>query len=207
MKNIRSKTFTLLGFLFILCAVVLTAYNVYDADRAEKNAGTVGAQLKTEIAAEKQEISNTAENETLPPAYMLNPDMEMPVKSIDGRDYIGLIEIPAFGLSLPVLSELSDSGLRIGPSRYKGSAYSDDMIICAHNYSSHFRNLRNLKTGDEIIFTDIDGNAFRYAVASIETLLPTSIEEMESGDWALTLFTCTIGGSYRITVRCDKITN
>ena len=28
------------------------------------------------------------------------------------------------------------------------------------------------------------------------------VEAMESGDWALTLFTCTIGGKTRVTVRC-----
>lgn len=207
MKSIQSKAFTFLGVIFIICAVVLTAYNIYDASRAEKNANTVSAQLKTEIPTINQEVIYTPENEPVLPAFMLNPDMEMPVKSIEGRDYIGLLEIPVFGLSLPVLSELTDSGLRISPSRYKGSAYSDDLIIGAHNYTSHFSNLRNLSQGDEIIFTDIDGNVFRYTVSSTETLLPTSIEEMQSGDWALTLFTCTFGGSYRITVRCDRVLN
>ena len=38
----------------------------------------------------------------------------------------------------------------------------------------------------------------------IETLKPRAIEEMDSGEWDLTLFTCTIGGSYRVTVRCEK---
>lgn len=207
MKSLQSKIFTFLGVICIICAVGITVFNIYDASMAEKNANAVTAQLKTEIPSTPPALSYPSENEPVLPAFMLNPDMEMPVTTINGRDYIGLLEIPAFGLSLPVLSELTDAGLRVSPSRYKGSAYSDDLIIGAHNYTSHFSNLRNLTQGDEIAFTDIDGNVFRYIVASTETLLPTSIEEMESGDWDLTLFTCTFGGSYRITVRCDKAIN
>ena len=207
MKSLQSKIFTLLGVICIICAVGITAFNIYDAEMAEKNAGSVSSQLKTEIPTTSPSVSYTSENEPVLPAYVLNPDMEMPVKSINGRDYIGLLEIPAFGLSLPVLSELTYAGLRVSPARYKGSAYSDDLIIGAHNYTSHFSNLRNLTQGDEIIFTDIDGNVFRYTVSSTETLLPTSIEEMVSGDWELTLFTCTFGGSYRITVRCERVLN
>ena len=36
----------------------------------------------------------------------------------------------------------------------------------------------------------------------METLMPTAVEEMESGDWDLTLFTCTVGGRTRVAVRC-----
>ena len=32
--------------------------------------------------------------------------------------------------------------------------------------------------------------------------MPTSVQEMTDGDWDLTLFTCTVGGKSRVTVRC-----
>jgi sortase A len=38
----------------------------------------------------------------------------------------------------------------------------------------------------------------------LEILRPTAVEEMISGDWDLTLFTCTIGGATRVTIRCEK---
>ena len=56
--------------------------------------------------------------------------------------------------------------------------------------------------GDEITFTDVDGNMFGYEVIELETLSPFAIEEMTGGNWDLTLFTCTVGGQYRVTVRC-----
>ena len=43
---------------------------------------------------------------------------------------------------------------------------------------------------------------FGYEVIELETLSPFAIEEMTGGNWDLTLFTCTVGGQYRVTVRC-----
>lgn len=59
-----------------------------------------------------------------------------------------------------------------------------------------------------IIFTlkeVMDGNVFTYKMVEQETLLPTSIDAMESGDWDLTLFTCTVGGQSRVTIRFELI--
>ena len=53
-------------------------------------------------------------------------------------------------------------------------------------------------------FTDVDGNVFAYNVAEIQILKPTAIEDMVSEDWDLSLFTCTLGGRTRLTVRCDR---
>ena len=41
-------------------------------------------------------------------------------------------------------------------------------------------------------------------VDTIETVGGTDIEKMESGDWDLTLFTCTTGGKARAAVRCKE---
>lgn len=46
---------------------------------------------------------------------------------------------------------------------------------------------------------------FEYEVVSLEILIPEDVEPMEEGDWDLTLFTCTIGGKTRITVRCARM--
>ena len=59
--------------------------------------------------------------------------------------------------------------------------------------------------GDRVTFTDVDGNVFLYSVAEIQILQPGDVEEMLSGGWALTLFTCTLGGRTRVTVRCEEV--
>lgn len=136
------------------------------------------------------------------PAFVRYPDMEMPTREIDGRTYIGMLEVPALELSLPVMSEWSYPRLKKAPCRYVGSIYSKDLIICGHNYDRHFGRLKDLAVGEEVRFTDMDGNVFIYAISGREQLGKFAVEEMLAGDWDLTLFTCTKGGQYRVTVRC-----
>lgn len=201
----RSKIFISFGCILLSVALALTVYNLYDDTRAAEKAVEAVNKLQAEMPSLRYDSDD--ENSVLSsdlPAYVLNPEMEMPIKKIDGIEYIGTLEIPALGLVLPVISELTDYSLKMAPSRYKGSLYMGDLIIGAHNYRSHFSNLGNLPIGSDVIFTDVDGNVFSFVSVITETLRPTDIEEMESGEWDLTLFTCTFGGQYRITVRCEK---
>ena len=56
-----------------------------------------------------------------------------------------------------------------------------------------------------LIFTDTDGNRFRFQTADVEVLEPADTEKMTAGEWPLTLFTCTPGGQSRLAVRCQPI--
>ena len=133
--------------------------------------------------------------------------MEMPVIEINGQRYIGQLEIPKLGLTLPIMDSWSYPKLRIAPCRYQGSAYKNDLIIAGHNYQRHFGQLKTLVSGDQMIFMDVEGHLFVYEVTEMEVLDPTAVEAMQSGDWDLTLFTCTYGGQSRVTLRCKKIVN
>ena len=139
------------------------------------------------------------------PDYVLNPQLPMPETVIDGNAYIGKLELPELGIKLPVMSDWSYPKLKKAPCRYQGSAYTGDLIIAGHNYKRHFNGLKRMKTGSRVIFTDEAGNVFRYSVAKIERLDGYAVEQMEAGDWDLTLFTCTAGGSVRLTLRCKQI--
>lgn len=202
MAKTKYKVMLGAGLLLIAAALALAAYNVIDAQRAARSAAQALealSQTTAVSAAEPEEAS--ADNA---PAYLADPEMPMPTVSFDGNDYIGRVDIPSLGLSLPVISEWSYPRLKIAPCRYTGSAYLDNLIIAAHNYSSYFGNLNRLNTGDTVTFTDVDGNQFTYAVSLIEDLPGTAIEEMQAGEWDLTLFTCTLGGRSRVTVRCER---
>lgn len=132
---------------------------------------------------------------------VLNPDRPMPDVEIDGYNYIGLLEIPVLNLELSVMESWDYERMRIAPCRYSGSAYKNNLIIAAHNYTSHFGTLRDLQPGDQVHFTDMDGSVFTYTVSQTTLLDGTAVEKMESGTWDLTLFTCTLGGQARVTVR------
>ena len=177
------------GLLLLAAALCLTLWNLEESRAAE----TAARQTLTVLETPQPEIQQ---------AKMPAPEAEMPTKEIDGNLYVGTLEIPALEVKLPVISEWDYTRLKIAPCRYKGSAYRGDLIIAAHNYQSHFGGLHRLKAGDSVIFTDAAGNRFTYAVSQTEQLSGAAIEEMEAGDWDLTLFTCTVGGAARVTVRC-----
>ena len=186
-----------LGLLLIAAALFLSAYNEMESHEARNSAQQVIAQmcqtLPTETAAETEAPAV--------PEYLLDADREMPVQTINGRDYIGVLTIPSLELELPVLSQWDYPALKVAPCRYSGSLYQDNLIICAHNYASHFGKIKNLRVGDTAIFTDMAENVVRFQLAAQETIQPEDLEAMEAGDWDLTLFTCTVGGQSRVTVR------
>lgn len=196
-----------LGLVLLLAAAGLTGWNLYEGYRAQQSSQQLVQQLEAVVPpapAVKPEVQPNAAGEVEIPDYILNPHMNMPEIDIDGRAYIGTLELPSLGLEFPIISRWSYGGLRVSPCRYTGSAYSDDLVLAAHNYNSHFGKLKTLHEGDSVFFTDTDGNRFAYTVAVKETLMPTAVEEMTDSGYPLTLFTCTLGGSYRVTIRCDK---
>lgn len=198
------------GLLMIAAALLLSMNNLWDSKRAATAASEAVEELDAVIP------TNAPTEETLPAAvettvdpnealiqdYILDPGRDMPVETVKGRDYIGTVEIPKLKLSLPVLAAYDEPGLKVAPCRFSGSAYLNDMVICAHNYDKHFGRLRKLVEEDEVSFTDIDGNVFLYRVTALEQLKPDQTEDMITGDWDLTLFTCNFSGGTRLTVRC-----
>jgi sortase A len=191
-KSKTARTLMLMGCLLLCAAAALTAYNVVSEARADTRAEKTVETLKTVIPA-RTDTETTAK--------------QMQTITVDGNTYIGYISIPALNIDLPVNSEWSYPLLKKAPCRYKGSVFTDDLIIAGHNYQRHFGGLKLLQTGDEVDFTDADGIVYKYTVSSVEKLTGKDVQGMEDGDWDLTLFTCTIGGAYRVTVRCQRADN
>ena len=195
------------GLILVTAAVLLLVYNLWDGHRARESEEAILAEYLQENkkASESPDASDKEDKQNIPD-YLLNPDMDMPeytLKSLGDVACIGILEIPALDLELPVISSWSYSSLRLAPCRYSGSAYKGDLVIAAHNYQSHFGGLRTLPEGSEVFFTDAVGNRFSYHVAVTEALTPWSVDDMTSGEWPLTLFTCTLDSQNRVTVRCE----
>ena len=199
--------YTIIGLLLLAAALFLTAYNLWSDEMASISANMALEQLNTDVQENTSMVlpalpSGKSLEEAYIPDYILNPEMDMPEEDVDGQKYIGVLRIPDLSLELPVISNWSYPNLKNAPCRYAGSAYMNNMVIAAHNYYSHFGHLKDLSPGDEVTFTDVGGNVFQYEVSALEILSPFAVEEMTNGDWDLTLFTCTVGGQSRVTVRC-----
>lgn len=186
------------GVLLILVAIGYVAANVWE----EWSAGNASASALDQMESSRSAAETQVEEQ---PLYVQHPDMEMPEVMIDGQAYIGSVSIPKLELELPVISQWTYPRLKLAPCRYSGSVYTDDMIILGHNYERHFRRFTEVETGDEVTFTDMDGNVFHYVVTLKEQIRGNDTERMMAGNWDLTLFTCAKGGKMRITLRCDRV--
>ena len=201
-----------MGLLLTVAALFLAVYTLWGEYQAkvqsEAALGLVEEYIGSGTVAETEaeEVVTETEPEEVPvPEFLYDPTMEMPEELIDGQKYIGVVEIPDLGLTLPIISEWSDAKLKISPCRYVGSAYTNDMILSGHSYVNHFRYIRKLERGAEIIFTDMAGTRFVYEISDTEVIDASGVDQMLSGEWDLTLFTCTTNGSARHTVRCKLV--
>lgn len=194
MKAKRGTVWINAGLLLIAAALFLSVYNEWESREARDSARQVIAQLCDALPTEAGE-----------PTTLPDVRREMPVKTINGRDYIGVLSIPSLELELPVISQWDYPALKVAPCRYSGSLYQDNLIICAHNYASHFGKLKELQPGDIVLFTDMDEHVVTFQMVERETLNPMDAEGMEAGDWDLTLFTCTIDGQTRVTIRFERV--
>lgn len=180
-KN-KGVALLLVGLVFLLVAGGWYCYNLVE----DKNAGKQALDILTKIddAQDNNDIS--------------------PVITVGGDAFCGKVIIEKLNVELPVYNELSYARLKKAPCRYIGGVDTNDMIIAAHNYKSHFGSLKKLKTGDEIQFVDAYNKTHVFVVSELITLDGTAVSDMQSGGWDFTLFTCTKGGEQRVTVRCDR---
>lgn len=199
----------LLGVLMIAAAGLLCWHNIRESSDAAAYSDHVLGALKAEIpdAPAATEPQETGEDLFAP--YEEVPDGGDAAEDIMiGEDaYCGYISMPSLNLELPVMSSWSYPNLKKAPCRYSGAPETNDLIIAAHNYTSHFGKIRRLTAGDPVVFTDTLGRQFMYSVSFIEVIEGQDVEQMFSGqaeEWDLTLFTCTLGGKSRVTIRADR---
>ena len=204
-----------LGILMICAAAGLCAYNLREGQQAGEKAETVAEALRRQIP-EPETANSPAPPVTAPPADDLYAHYETTQAEtqqpedivIDGDAYCGILEIPVLGIELPIRNGWSYPALKQSPCCSSGSAETNDMIIAAHNYPSHFGRIGSLNAGDVIRFTDTRGTVHEYAVSFLEIIAGTDVTQMHSGqsvDRDLTIYTCLLGGQGRVTVRAVAV--
>lgn len=194
----RGKVYIVLGLICFMLAALLVVDNQAEDVKAGDEADNVLTGVVAQIPGVPPEpaviVSQNEEEDRL--------SGDMKAVDVDGWSFIGTIEMPAIEIKLPIQRDWSSAGAKISPCRYKGSVYENDLIVCAHNYQRHFGKIGQLLSGDEVIITDVDGRHFHYRVIYQEIIDTFDVDGMDAGDWDLTVFTCTIGGKSRVTVRC-----
>ena len=204
--------FVTVGAVLILSALLLFLYNGYEERRAGQEAEILLDVIQSIIEQETEPMTKPTEEkpdttetvETVETVETLAP--EMPVVEIDGYEYIGYVSIPDLELELPVMAQWDYKRLKIAPCRHFGSSRTDDLVIAAHNYKTHFGSLSSLEIGAEVIFTDMDGIENRYTLMKApETLAPDAVDAVQNSGYDLVLYTCSPGGSTRVVAFCNRV--
>lgn len=192
MSKKSGMIFILSGTVLVLSALSLFLWNRLEDERAGEQAEKVLEELEDSIGKEKTLLP--AEEEISKPETIL----------VDGYEYIGSLKIPALELELPVMSQWDYKRLKIAPCRESGSAMTDDLVIAAHNYNSHFGRLQYLQPGNQIFFEEVNGTMHTYCVESCQILQPNQTEAVLLSEYDLVLYTCTKGGATRVVIYCSR---
>lgn len=217
MKHKLGIVCILLGAALIGSALLLFGYH-----RAEDaHAGTASQEAVSEIekqieqaqtVAMETQVTNQEDNINHSPEPSMDEILESddepyttgPVTMVGDYEYIGVLDLPALNLSLPIMSDWDYERLKMAPCRQFGSAATDDLVIAGHNYINHFGSLGMLKAGDSVTFTGTDGAVNTYVVSETATISPAETEKVTESGYPLVLYTCTYGRQSRIVIYCSR---
>lgn len=187
------------GGVLLIAALALSLYNFVDAGRAGADADEIRRSISTQVKT-TQKLNEPDGSDGV---RTLGADS--PTVSVDSAAYLGMLEIPDLGLNLPVSADWSYDQLRLTPCRYSGSPHDGNLVICAHNYSTHFGGLSELSAGAQAFFADFDGRRYGYTLSEQEIIQPDESARMTDSGYPLTLFSCNWNGSARVTLRFNEI--
>ena len=132
-------------------------------------------------------------------------------------EIIGVLEIPAMELTMPVYLGASDAHLAAGAAVLGNTSApiggdNTNCVIAGHRGwrgADYFRHIDRLAVGDTVRLTNL-WETLTYTVADIQIIQPHQIEriKIQSNRDLLTLLTChpyASGGRERYVVYCEKL--
>lgn len=120
----------------------------------------------------------------------------MPAMEIDGLNIAGIVEVPQYGVKLPLRATWHKDAVASLPCRYTGSVYNGTLVIGAVGSDDQLGCASKMDVGDLLYVTDMEGGRYRYAVEKIEHAKRISAERLDKGDYDLTVFVRMGRGEY-----------
>lgn len=184
----RNKWLLIIGLSLIAVSVCLVIGTEILHWHADKQAQKIVQYMETVLPA--RSIGT-------PESYNV---MEMPALSVDGRDFIGLVDIPSHGVTLPICRNWKASTLPFFPCRFSGTVYDGSLIIGGG--SRAFSCLKEMDIGDKVHVTDMQGAVFSYTVTHIRRANTADVASLQS-DASLTLFVRDGYNRKYVIVECE----
>ena len=146
------------------------------------------------------------------------PAADLPAYGIDD-EIIGVLEIPAMELTMPIYLGASDDHLAAGAAVLGNTSApiggnNTNCVIAGHRGwrgADYFRHIDKLAVGDTVKLTNL-WETLTYTVADIQIIQPHEVDmiKIQQGRDLLTLLTChpyASGGKQRYVVYCERTEN
>ena len=190
-NDVIRKTLIIIGVCLLAAAIVLLfawQWNIHTSEQKIKEYVSVIRELIPELqgAVPEEHRDNT-----------------MSSLSIDGTDFVGILELPRFKSVLPVCAEWGTPSKC--PCRFSGSVYDQTMQIGGTSQKGQYDFHRDISVGDSVFFTDMEGNRFSYTVTDIRYEKNADQSTLQRKDASLTLFVKNVYAFEYIIVYCDVV--
>ena len=166
----------MLGGLLIVCGLTLLLLWQTQIKRADRT--------NAEIVQTIEQIVPDRRKETQDPEW----DAEMPALELRGEDFIALLEIPAYGLKVPVCGIWDKNKVISYPCRFCGTAYNGSLVIGGYDQPGQFDFFDELQNGAGVTVTDMTGGTFSYVVERVDRSSSAQAEVLADAGSDLTLF-------------------
>lgn len=184
------KTIFILGCLLIACSLALLLVLQVRTTQAERTNAEIVGTIESILVDRKVGTKD------------VDRDPEMPALEINGEDFIALLEIPAYGLKLPISSVWEKSKVLSYPCRFSGSAYDGTLIIGGYDQRGQFDFFDRIQNGAAVTITDMTGSTFSYVVDRVTRSRSAEAEMLLDSAADLTLFVRDAQALEYIILRC-----
>lgn len=190
MKTRKGNFLLISGCALILAGLCLFLFFQFRSYRADK---------KTQAVLDKIEALLPERTAGVPGLF---PDARMPVLEIDGTDYVALLELPAYAISLPVADQWDSQSPAAGPVRFHGSARDNSLVIGGPDRDGQFSFCSQVDTGAAVTVTDMTGARFSYRVSRVDRSDSADTQWLIREEFDLTLYCRDAYSMEYIAVRC-----
>lgn len=207
-KIISIPLFMIVLFVMIITILVLSVKAICFSNNSESEENVIPAKIEEEKEIEIEEEKDIEEINTQEVESEEEQKEEAPSQSTEkvksytssnGKTYdsIGILNIPSLNIEYPILSTTNEKNLKVSLTKYWGGNPNEvgNLCVSGHNYknSKFFGKLQNIKNGDIIQITDLNGQTLDYKVYDTKIVDPSDTSctsQLTNGNIEITLITC-----------------